>query len=268
MSGNAGADFCYGDEQITFAPASPRVGNEVLVAVTSARPHPYGRLAGTERAAFVRERTGQLGYVWEWTLTPTWEGQHEYTFYVDSTIPCKREVLQVGGPLGTPTPTPTRDPLRSTSSNGNGNGNGNSNLNVNSNDNTSSGSSADVSLTQTVSQNPVSRGHTLVYTFFVANGGPNGADNVTLTDPLPTGMTYKSSTSSRGSCSHSGGIVTCSIGRLSSGANATIRIEVTADVELSGGTSATITNTATVTSDETDLSSATNVASQSVTVNP
>ena len=71
----AGSDPCYGDEQITFSPAEPRVNNEMLIAVTSSRPHPYGRLAGTEKTTFVRERPGQLGYVWEWTVALSYPGK-------------------------------------------------------------------------------------------------------------------------------------------------------------------------------------------------
>lgn len=104
----AGSDPCYGDEEITFSPEIPRVGNEVLIAVTSTRPHPYGRLAGTERTTFVRERPGQKGYVWEWTIMLSYPGQHEYTFYVDSTIPCKKLQLTVRQGLATRTPTPTK----------------------------------------------------------------------------------------------------------------------------------------------------------------
>jgi hypothetical protein len=55
---------------------------------------------------FGRERLGQLGYVWEWTLTPTWSGEHEYTFYVDSTIPCAKVSFRVDRALATRTPTP------------------------------------------------------------------------------------------------------------------------------------------------------------------
>jgi hypothetical protein len=109
-SPSTGSDPCYGDEQITFAPDEPRVGDELLIAVTSARPHPYGRLAGTEPTHFVRERPGQRGYVWEWTIQPSYPGQHEYTFYVDSTIPCQKIQLTVQGQLATPTPKPTKTP--------------------------------------------------------------------------------------------------------------------------------------------------------------
>ncbi len=99
-------DPCWGDEQITYIPEVPRAGNELILAVTSSRPHPYGRVAGTERTTFVRERPGQLGYVWEWSVALTWTGRHRYTFYVDSTIPCKEIEISVRQSIATKTPTP------------------------------------------------------------------------------------------------------------------------------------------------------------------
>lgn len=129
-----GSDRCYNDEQITFSPADPRVGNEMLVAVTSSRPHPYGRLAGTEKTTFVRERPGQAGTVWEWTIALTWPGRHEYTYYVDSTIPCRKIEITVRQQLSTRTPTPTKTATPWGWDNGNSN-NSNNNNNGNSNDN-------------------------------------------------------------------------------------------------------------------------------------
>lgn len=135
-----GSDPCYGDELITFSPQEPRVGNELLIAVTSARPHPYGRLAGTEIARFVRERPGQRGLVWEWIITPSYPGQHQYTFYVDSTLPCQKIDIRVLNSLATRTPTPTKTPTPwgwDDNGNGNGNTNGNDNFNdFNDNDGT------------------------------------------------------------------------------------------------------------------------------------
>lgn len=131
--GTPGSDPCFGDEQITYSPELPRVGNELLIAVTSSRPHPYGRLAGTERTQFVRERPGQKGYVWEWTIQPSYPGDHEYTFYVDSTIPCQKIQISVRQALATSTPKPTKTP---TPWNWNGNDN---NSNSNNNDNTNNG---------------------------------------------------------------------------------------------------------------------------------
>jgi hypothetical protein len=131
-TGAAGADPCYGDEEITFSPEIPRVGNEVLIAVTSSRPHPYGRLAGTEKTTFVRERPGQKGYVWEWTVQLSYPGQHEYTFYVDSTIPCKKLQLTIRQGLATRTPTPTKTATPYNWNNNDNDGNNNSNNNDNS----------------------------------------------------------------------------------------------------------------------------------------
>ena len=122
-----GADPCYGDEVITYSPESPRIGNEFLVAVTSSRPHPYGRLAGTEPTRFMRERPGQRGYVWEWTVQPSYPGLHEYTFYVDSTVVCQKVQLRVLQSLSTRTPTPTKVPTPYGFDNGNSNNNSNNN---------------------------------------------------------------------------------------------------------------------------------------------
>jgi hypothetical protein len=129
----AGADQCYNDEQITYSPVEPRVSGELLVAVTSSRPHPYGRLAGTEKTTFVRERQGQLGYVWEWTVALTWPGRHQYTFYVDSTIPCQTIEIAVRQSLATRTPTPTKVPTPYGFDNGNNNSNNNNSNNSNDN---------------------------------------------------------------------------------------------------------------------------------------
>ncbi|MCC7370020.1 MAG: hypothetical protein IT306_16465 [Chloroflexi bacterium] len=103
-------DRCFGDEQITFVPEDPRTNSEVIVAVSSAYQNRYPRLAGTERTTFLRERPGQLGFVWEWTIQATWPGQHVYTYYVDSTVPCRKVELQIRQPFYTRTPTPTKTP--------------------------------------------------------------------------------------------------------------------------------------------------------------
>jgi hypothetical protein len=125
-----GGDPCYGDELITFAPEAPRVGDELLVAVTSSHAHPYGRLAGTEMTQFTRERPGQRGYVWEWIIRPTYPGQHEYTFYVDSTVPCQKIQLTVRESLATKTPRPTKTPTPyGFDNNNNSNGNNNNSNN-------------------------------------------------------------------------------------------------------------------------------------------
>ena len=52
--------------------------------------------------------------------------------------------------------------------------------------------SADLSVTKTVSPNPVVAGANLVYTITATNSGPSDAANATLSDPLPGGTTFVS----------------------------------------------------------------------------
>ena len=87
---------------------------------------------------------------------------------------------------------------------------------------------ADLTVTKTDSQDPVTEGNSFTYTLVVANAGPDPATNVVLTDTLPGGVTFISSTSSQGSCSGTG-TVTCNLGTISSGGNATVQIVVTAN---------------------------------------
>ncbi len=48
------------------------------------------------------------------------------------------------------------------------------------------GASADVSVVKTGSANPVAPGEILTYTVDVANAGPSDAENVVLTDIIPS----------------------------------------------------------------------------------
>jgi len=68
-------------------------------------------------------------------------------------------------------------------------------------------------LTKTL-DSPLASGATAIYSMSVGNGGPsNSATPVTLTDPLPSGLSFVSSTAGSGgawSCVAGGGTVTCS----------------------------------------------------------
>ena len=98
---------------------------------------------------------------------------------------------------------------------------------------------ADLSITKTASPGPYGTGLPVTWTIVVANAGPNAAAGVTVTDVLPAGTTYQSSTPS-GACSGTT-TITCNAGTLGVGANATFTI--TAALPATPGP---ITNTATV----------------------
>ena len=87
---------------------------------------------------------------------------------------------------------------------------------------------ADLSLTKTDSPDPVLAGELLTYTLTVHNAGPRSATGVTLTDTLPAGVTFDSATPSQGSCSEASGTVTCALGTIANGADASVEIKVTA----------------------------------------
>lgn len=100
----------------------------------------------------------------------------------------------------------------------------------------------------------------ITYTLTASNGGPNAATNVVVTDTLPAGMTYVSSTASQGSCVVAGD-VTCNLGTLNAGASATITITATTP-----GSAGTVTNTATITSSDTETAPANNTGSATTNV--
>ncbi len=119
----------------------------------------------------------------------------------------------------------------------------------------------DLSVTQTDTPDPVNVVGSLAYTLAVANGGPEAATGVTVTDTLPAGTTFQSASATQGSCTHAAGVVTCLLGNLGSGANATINVAVTAPV-----VAGTITNSATVSGNETDPFLGNNTDNETTTV--
>ena len=71
---------------------------------------------------------------------------------------------------------------------------------------------AALAVTQADSPDPVQVGEDVTYTVQVHNGGPDDAEAVTLTDTLPGASTFQSATPSTGTCSKTGGTVTCDLG--------------------------------------------------------
>jgi uncharacterized repeat protein (TIGR01451 family) len=118
--------------------------------------------------------------------------------------------------------------------------------------------STTLSISKSDAPDPVVAGTNLTFTVTVANNGPSDAQNVVMTDPLPTNTSFVSVSgtgvfSNAGACTHNGaipGIVTCNAlpgGVLPAGATATATIVV--KVASSAPVSPPfIVNTATVTS--------------------
>jgi len=120
--------------------------------------------------------------------------------------------------------------------------------------------SADMAIVKTATPNPVLEGTPLTYTLTVTNNGPADATNVTVTDTLPSVMTYLSANTTQGSCSEAGGTVTCLLGTVTNTSTATISILTIP------GTPGVFSNTATVSADQTDSNLANNSSTQSETV--
>jgi uncharacterized repeat protein (TIGR01451 family) len=83
---------------------------------------------------------------------------------------------------------------------------------------------ADIGVVKTVSNTHPKLGQNVVYTVVATNHGPNDATGVTVTDSLPHGLAYVSSTASAGTYDRSSGLWT--IGALAVGASATLQITV------------------------------------------
>lgn len=122
----------------------------------------------------------------------------------------------------------------------------------------------DVLVTKIDSADPVNAGGTIIYSLFVSNSGPSTANNVVVTDILPTGVSFASGTVSQGSVSESGGVVTASLGTLASGGSATVTLNVNVDDSTQG----TISNTVSVVSDETDTNGVNNSDTELTSVTP
>lgn len=119
---------------------------------------------------------------------------------------------------------------------------------------------SDLSVSKSDSPDPATVGGDVTYTVTVANNGPSGATGVTVTDTLPTDVAFVSAIPGEGSCAQPGGIITCSLGNLASGATATVAIVVTATA------AGTMSNTASVTANESDPNTANNTATATTTV--
>jgi uncharacterized repeat protein (TIGR01451 family) len=115
---------------------------------------------------------------------------------------------------------------------------------------------ADLQIAKTGPANAVVGGQ-ISYTLTVKNNGPANATNVVVTDSVPAGTTFVSSTPSQGTCDAT---VSCNLGSLASGGSATVTIVVTATA------AGTVTNTGKVTATQPDPNATNNSASATTNV--
>ena len=128
--------------------------------------------------------------------------------------------------------------------------------------NTSATSGADLGITGATA-GPPTDGSSFSYTAEIMNEGPQDATGVTFIEVLPTGVTLVSATATQGSCNQSSGTVTCAIGSLATGLEATVTIAVTLKPTAANET---LTTNMKVTANEPDLALANNTAAPSAAV--
>lgn len=119
---------------------------------------------------------------------------------------------------------------------------------------------ADLTITKSDSADPVNAGDPLVYTVTVANSGPSTAENVVVTDTLPSGL---SAVTTSGCAEDPVGVPTCTLGSIASGASDQYTISVTVDPTTNG----TITNTAAVASSTTLVNTSDDTVDEDTFVN-
>lgn len=85
------------------------------------------------------------------------------------------------------------------------------------------GINADLSIDMTDAPDPVMVNNQLTYTVSIVNNGPDTASGVVVTDTLPDGVFFVSSTTSQGTC-QVGGPIICQLGDLPPDAGATLTI--------------------------------------------
>ncbi len=116
----------------------------------------------------------------------------------------------------------------------------------------------DLALVKQDDTDPVQVGDKVTYTLLVTNNGDDDATNVTVTDTLPTGVSYLSDD---GDCSVSGQVVNCNLGTVGKGGGtAQVTIQVRADA------AGSVTNTAVVSAEEIDANGADNSDSEQTTI--
>ncbi|MDH3598539.1 MAG: DUF11 domain-containing protein [Candidatus Tectomicrobia bacterium] len=118
---------------------------------------------------------------------------------------------------------------------------------------------ADLAVSKRDDPDPVAAGNSLTYTITVTNNGPDEAENVVVTDTLPSEV---SNATTSGCSEDPGGVPTCSLGNIASGDS----VEYTITVDVDADTSGTILNAARISSGTTDPHNANDSATEETMV--
>jgi uncharacterized repeat protein (TIGR01451 family) len=124
------------------------------------------------------------------------------------------------------------------------------------------GGGADITVTKTVNKTSANVSDTLTYTITATNNGLDPATNVSVSDLLPSTLTFVSATSTAGNYSSSTGVWT--IGNMDHSTSVTLTITATIN---SGTAGSTISNTANITASSTDPNPGNNTSTVTTTVN-
>ncbi len=120
---------------------------------------------------------------------------------------------------------------------------------------------ADLSVTKSDDVDPVTDGEPLTYTVVVTNNGPDAAENVTLSDTLPTDASFMFATITQGTCAIGFPLLQCQMGTINAGGTVTLTIRVEPNAP------GVITNTVSIASDTDDPDTNNNSDSEDTTVN-
>jgi uncharacterized repeat protein (TIGR01451 family) len=123
------------------------------------------------------------------------------------------------------------------------------------------GAQADLSIATSDSPDPVVGLQPLTYTLAVANGGPDPATAVTVSDTLPAGVVFQSAGGAGWTCGEAAGVVTCQRPSLAMGPAPNIAVVVTPPPA-----AGTLSNLASVSAVENDPAPANNSDTEPTTV--
>jgi len=117
----------------------------------------------------------------------------------------------------------------------------------------------DLTISKAATPSPATAGRTLTYTIAVTNSGSGPASNVTLSDTLPTGLTFQSYTSTPANACTGTTLIQCSFGTLVAGGTASVQIVALVGAGVVSGTQ--LINTAAISTTSNESNTGNNQAS-------